>query len=90
MGVNIIFGGLHSLNFMSTSLNIFNIGLNYSYAERGFSFAAIELLDSDKDGYTNQAEFKALTFPGNPKDFPRSTVVTATPLSTPISDECSD
>ncbi len=60
-----------------------------AFAANGFSLVAIESLDSDGDGYTNRQEFKALTFPGNPKDFPRSApIVTPTPQAAP--DECDD
>ena len=58
-----------------------------AFASNGFSLVAIEHLDSDGDGYTNLEEFKALTFPGNPKDFPRSVAV-ATPAPTTVPDEC--
>ncbi len=58
-----------------------------AFAANGFSLAAIEPLDSDGDGYPNREEFKALTFPGNSKDFPRSAPV-ATPAPTATPDEC--
>lgn len=58
-----------------------------AFAANGFSLATIEHLDPDGDGYTNLEEFKALTFPGNPKDFPRSAAV-ATPAPTAAPDEC--
>ena len=35
-----------------------------------FTFDEIEKLDSDKDGATNLAEIKALTYPGDPTDKP--------------------
>ncbi len=35
-----------------------------------FNLAAVEKKDSDKDGFTNLAEIKALTYPGDPKDKP--------------------
>ena len=60
-----------------------------AFAANGFSLAAIESLDPDGDGYTNRQEFKALTFPGNPKDFPHSARV-ATPAPKAIPDECGD
>lgn len=60
-----------------------------AFAANGFSLAAIESLDADRDGYTNLQEFKALTFPGNPKDFPRSARV-ATPAPKANPDECGD
>ena len=34
------------------------------------NLATIEKLDSDKDGFSNLAEIKALTLPGDPKDKP--------------------
>jgi hypothetical protein len=34
------------------------------------SFAKIENIDSDDDGYTNKEEIQALTFPGDPNDNP--------------------
>ncbi|MDD5474151.1 MAG: DUF5667 domain-containing protein [Candidatus Methanoperedens sp.] len=51
------------------------------------SFAAIESLDSDGDGFTNIAESNARTFPGNPDDHPAAGVnqtpasITPTPAS---------
>ena len=36
----------------------------------GINFAAIESSDSDGDGFTNITEISALTFPGDPNDFP--------------------
>jgi hypothetical protein len=60
-----------------------------AFAAHGFSLAAIESLDSDGDGYSNRQEFKALTFPGNSKDFPRSAPA-ATPMPKPGPDECGD
>ncbi len=43
------------------------------YANNGHSFTAIEGNDADGDGFTNLAEINALTFPGDPKDFPAPT-----------------
>ena len=40
------------------------------YGSHGHSFAAIELLDSDSDGYTNLQEIEALTFPGDAGSHP--------------------
>ncbi len=34
------------------------------------SLAAVEKKDSDKDGFSNLAEIKALAYPGDPKDKP--------------------
>jgi len=48
------------------------------------SFAAIEALDSDLDGYSNLAEITALTYPGNRFDFPVFTpTFTPSPSATP-------
>ncbi len=46
-------------------------------ANSGINFTAIELLDSDGDGFSNIDEIHNLTFPGNSSDFP-STVVPPT------------
>ncbi len=42
-------------------------------SENGRNFAAIETLDLDNDGFTNAEEINALTFPGNPDDYPQTT-----------------
>lgn len=50
-----------------------NLSLNpygSDLAAAGRSFSAIENVDSDGDGFTNIVEINALTFPGNPSDFP--------------------
>jgi hypothetical protein len=60
-----------------------------AFAANGFNLAAIEPLDPDGDGYTNRQEFKALTFPGKAKDFPRS-APPATPVPQAAPDECGD
>ena len=44
-----------------------------AYFGNGRDFTAIENLDSDEDGFTNLAEIKALTFPGDPDDHPQIT-----------------
>ncbi|WP_440945290.1 PGF-CTERM sorting domain-containing protein [Methanosarcina sp. T3] len=44
-----------------------------AYAGSGRNFKAIENLDSDGDGFTNLVEINALTFPGNPDDYPQNT-----------------
>lgn len=41
-----------------------------SFASSGRKFAAIENIDSDKDGYTNIQEIRSLTFPGDVNDHP--------------------
>ncbi len=43
------------------------------FASAGSNFAAIEPLDSDADGFSNREEILALTFPGDPSDFPVAT-----------------
>jgi len=40
------------------------------FADNGYSFAAIQNLDSDNDGHLNSAEITALSFPGNVDDVP--------------------
>lgn len=50
-----------------------------AFADAG-SFAAIESLDPDNDGFTNIAELNARTFPGDQNDHP-ATGVTQTPAS---------
>ena len=48
------------------------------FASGGHSFdAALEALDSDGDGFTNLEEITALTFPGDPTDFPAAVDNTA-------------
>ena len=48
------------------------------YKSHGHNFQAIELLDSDGDGYSNIDEINALTLPGDPNSHPG-----AQPTSTP-------
>ncbi|HHB90614.1 MAG TPA: hypothetical protein ENK60_04830, partial [Anaerolineae bacterium] len=48
------------------------------YRSHGHNFQAIELLDSDGDGYSNIEEINALTFPGDPNSHPG-----AQPTATP-------
>jgi PGF-CTERM protein len=43
-----------------------------AYAASGRDFASIEGLDSDGDGFTNLEEINALTFPGDPVDYPQT------------------
>lgn len=54
-----------------------------AYSGSGKSFAAIENLDSDGDGFTNLVEINALNFPGNPNDHPQTTseVIPETPVN---------
>lgn len=52
-----------------------------AYLVSGRNFASIESLDSDKDGFTNLQEIKALTFPGDPNDYPPTTSATPTVTS---------
>lgn len=55
-----------------------------AYSQHGFSFSAIEALDSDGDGFTNLAEITALTFPGDAADVPAASATnTPTPTATP-------
>jgi cobalamin biosynthesis Mg chelatase CobN len=44
-----------------------------AYAGSGKNFTAIENLDSDGDNFSNLAEISALTFPGDPEDYPQNT-----------------
>jgi hypothetical protein len=52
------------------------------YKGAGHSFTAIELLDSDGDGFNNITEINALKFPGDASDKPVA-ASTNTPTSTP-------
>ncbi|WP_370575762.1 PGF-CTERM sorting domain-containing protein [Methanomethylovorans sp.] len=45
-------------------------GMAYGGSDR--DFASIESLDSDGDGFTNLEEINALTFPGDPADYPQT------------------
>lgn len=59
------------------------------YQSHGHNFAAIELLDSDNDGFDNITEINALTMPGDagskPSDSPTNTpVASPTATTTPI------
>lgn len=49
-----------------TELNSYGKALK----DAALKFAAIERLDSDKDGASNVAEIRAHTYPGDPKDRP--------------------
>lgn len=42
------------------------------YQENDADLMAVEPLDSDEDGFSNQEEIDALTFPGDPEDMPES------------------
>ena len=42
-----------------------------AFSESGRNFASIENLDPDNDGFTNLEEINALTFPGDPEDYPQ-------------------
>ncbi|MGV8076767.1 MAG: hypothetical protein ACP5N0_05675 [Methanosarcina sp.] len=44
-----------------------------AYLGSGRNFESIETLDSDKDGFPNLDEVKALNFPGDPNDHPQIT-----------------
>jgi hypothetical protein len=41
-----------------------------AYADAGHDFAAIESIDSDRDGFSNLEEIAALTFPGDASSYP--------------------
>lgn len=43
-----------------------------AYEANGKNFGSIEALDSDGDGFTNLEEINALTFPGDPADYPQT------------------
>lgn len=43
-----------------------------AYGASGRDFASVEALDSDGDGFTNLEEINALTFPGDPADYPQT------------------
>ena len=43
-----------------------------AYSVSGRNYASIETLDSDGDGFSNLDEIDALTFPGNPNDYPET------------------
>ncbi|WP_321418697.1 hypothetical protein [uncultured Methanomethylovorans sp.] len=47
--------------------NLNPYGMSYLINKK--DFASIETIDSDKDGFTNIEEIKALTFPGNANDY---------------------
>jgi len=47
------------------------------------NLGAIESLDSDGDGFSNIVEIMALTFPGNPSDFPKPNTSTPTATARP-------
>ncbi len=52
-----------------------------AYRNNNHSFAAIESLDSDGDGFTNIAEITARTFPGDPASTPAPTDTTPPTVS---------
>jgi hypothetical protein len=61
--------------------NLNPYGAAYKAAGRNpAAFAAIESLDSDKDGFTNLQEINSLTFPGDPASFPAIPTATATAI----------
>ncbi|MDW7733306.1 MAG: PGF-CTERM sorting domain-containing protein [Methanolobus sp.] len=53
-----------------------------AYSGSGGNFESIEAPDSDGDGFTNLEEIDALTFPGDPSDYPGNT---STPSSGVVS-----
>lgn len=58
-----------------------------AYSGSGRNFASIEALDSDKDGFTNIEEIKALTFPGNANDYPQTTSQTPAVTTSNVTQE---
>jgi hypothetical protein len=56
----------------SPSINNLN-AYGTDYMNNGYSFSAIESLDSDGDGYTNIAEIRAGSFPGDASSHPSTT-----------------
>jgi hypothetical protein len=58
-----------------------------AYSGNGRNFASIETLDSDSDGFTNIEEINALTFPGNPNDYPQTTPATPTATTPNVTQE---
>jgi hypothetical protein len=54
------------------------------YANNNHSFASIELLDSDHDGYTNRQEITALTWPGDALDHPADNIPPTITFSLPL------
>lgn len=58
-----------------------------AYSGSGRNFASIETLDSDKDGFTNIEEIKALTFPGDINDHPQTTSATPDATTTNVSQQ---
>ena len=56
-----------------------------AFGSASHSFTAIESLDSDGDGFTNIAEIKALTYPGNATDHPVVVAVPALGSVSPVS-----
>jgi len=61
-------GTCHSNNYRRDMIVQLRSGLNITDA-----LIAVEPLDSDGDGFTNIEEITALTFPGDPTDFPTVT-----------------
>jgi len=74
---------LNSCSVCHTSIPQLN-SYGHDYQSHGRNFDAIELLDSDGDGYTNLEEIQALTFPGDANSYP-STPPTPTPSPSPTS-----
>jgi hypothetical protein len=91
---NIVGTRLDSCSLCHTSPPTLNVyGAAYLAAGRNTAaFAAIENVDSDKDGWTNIQEIMALTFPGDPNDHPAAnsptptatTTRTSVPTETPV------
>jgi hypothetical protein len=57
------------------------------FKDKGHDFEAIELMDSDDDGFSNKAEINAMTFPGDPDSVPAGDsgcfIATAFPFVSP-------
>jgi len=61
------------------------------FAAGGHNFdAALEALDSDGDGFTNLEEIMALTFPGDPTDFPAAVDNTAPTVVSTVPADAAD
>jgi hypothetical protein len=53
-----------------------------AYRSAGRSFASIESLDTDADGYPNVAELGAITFPSDKSDYPKTNLYFPTTVAT--------
>ncbi len=74
---------LDSCNVCHTSIPQRN-AFGEDYRTHGHNFQAIELLDSDGDGYNNLEEIQAFTLPGDPGSYPgAASTSTPAPTATP-------